>query len=265
VPADWTCRGAAAGALTLLLAAAAAPARGQIVSDLEPERPISVQDARPVPYRALSGSADWTYTVREERLNDYGPGFSLLYGVARSVEVGADIRYVTRPERNSSRGISSGDLFLHALYALRAEDARWPALAMRVAVQFPTGLDSKGTDLHVAALATRSFDAFRLHANLLWTRLGAISGLERRERFEGIGGIDVIVSPRGRTDTLAVADVSLRTNPVVGGTGIVTLEGGLRQRIGIQTVLFAGAGSDLRGAHRDRARFQVRVGVTRLY
>jgi hypothetical protein len=248
-----------------LLVSVAPPVRAQIVSDLEPERPISIQDARPVPYRAFSGSADWTYNVRANRLNDYGPGFSLLYGAARSLEVGADIRYLTRPERNSSRGISSGDLFLHGLYGLRSEDARGPALAIRVAVQLPTGLDSKGTDLHVGALATRSFDAYRLHGNLLWTRLGAITGAERRERLEGIAGIDFLVTPQGRTDTLGVADVSWRTNPIRGGTGIVTLETGVRQRIGIQTILFAGLGSDVRGEHRDRSRLRIRLGLTRLY
>ncbi len=252
-------------AVAILLVCGGPAARAQLVSDLEPERPISVEDARPVPHRALSGSADFTYNVRANRLNDYGPGFSLLYGAARSLEVGTNIRYVTRPERNSLRGISSGDLFVHALYGLHSEDARWPALAMRVELQFPTGLDSKGTDLHVGALATRSFDLFRLHANLLWTRLGAVSGAERRERVEGIAGLDFLVTPHARTDTLAVADVSLRTNPIINGTGIVTIEGGVRQRIGIQTILFAGAGSDVRGEHRDRAPFRIRVGLTRLY
>ena len=198
-------------------------------------------------------------------MNDYGPGFSLLYGAWRNLEVGGNIRYVTRPERNSHRGISSGDLFLHVLYGLREEDARWPAIAVKVAVQFPTGLDSKGTDLHVMALATRSFEGFRLHANFIWTHLGAISGFQRRDLYEGVAGTDILIHPRGRTDTLAVADVAVRTNPIIGGTGIVTVEGGLRQKIGMQTVLFAGAGSDIRGEHGDRARYFVRLGVTHRY
>jgi hypothetical protein len=244
---------------------AAGRAQGQVLSDLEPERPVSIEDARPIPYRALSGSIDWTYTGREHQLDDYGPGFSLLYGAMRGLEVGANIRYVTRPERNSHRGISSGDLFLHALYGIRTEDAYWPALAIKVAVQFPTGLDSKGTDLHVTALATRSFEGFRLHANFIWTHLGAISPFQRRDLYEGIAGTDILIHPRGRTDTLAVADVAIRTNPIIGGTAIVTVEGGLRQKIGMQTVLFAGAGSDIRGEHADRARYRVRLGVTHRY
>src|SRR6185503_10492013 len=105
--------------------------------------------------------------------NDHGPGFSLLYGAMRGLELGAAVRYVTRPGRNALRGISSGDIELHALYSLTTETAELPALAIKAGVEFPTGLDSKGTDLHLAALATRSFERFRVHANFLWTRLGA--------------------------------------------------------------------------------------------
>jgi hypothetical protein len=255
-------------AATLVLSLAAllitAVARAQQLSDLEPERPISVEDARPVPYRAFSGAVDWTYNQRSDALNDYGPGFSLLYGAARGLEVGASLRYVTRPGRNAGRGISSGDLFVHALYGIRPESAAWPALAIRTDVQFPTGLDSKGTDLHLTALATRSFDAFRLHANFRFSHLGATGPTERSERYEGIAGLDFLVSRRGLTDSLLLADIVVRTNPIVSGRAVITIEAGGRQRIASQTVLFAGAGSDLTGLH-DRAKVRVRVGVSHIY
>ena len=250
--------------LASLLLLAAATAAAQLLSDLEPERPVAVEDARPVSFRAFSGSVDWTYNVRQEQLDDYGPGFSLLYGMARGLELGGSVRYVTSPGRNAQRGISSGDIVLHALYQLKTETPEWPALAVRAGVEFPTGLDSKGTDLHLAALATRSFEQFRLHANVLWTRLGAVFGTERHDRFEGILGADCVIHPRLGTDTLLVADVDASTNPVRGGTGIVTLEAGVRQRIGVQTILFAGAGSEVRG-ERDRAHFRIRVGLTHVY
>ena len=250
-------------AVLLLFAAAKGPA--QLLSDLEPDRPVSIEDARPVPFRAFSGSVDWTYNVRQDQLNDYGPGFSLLYGMARGLELGGSVRYVTRPGRNAERGISSGDILLHALYQLKTETVDGPALAVRAGVEFPTGLDSKGTDLHLAALATRSFEMFRIHGNFLWTRLGATATLERNDRFEGIFGADCIVNPGGRgTDTLLVTDVAVSTNPVRDGRGIVAVEAGMRQRIGVQTIFFVGAGSELTG-ERDRAHFSVRVGLTHIY
>ena len=241
-----------------------ATAAAQQLSDLELEHPLAIEDARPVSFRAFSGSADWTYNVRQNRLNDYGPGFSLLYGMTRGLELGGSVRYVTRPARNAQRGISSGDILLHALYQLKTETADWPALAVRAGVEFPTGLDSKGTDLRLAGIATRSFEMFRVHGNFRWTRLGATASMERKDRFEGILGADCVVHPRRGTDTLLLADVDVSTNPVRGGNGVVAFEAGIRQRIGVQTIFFAGAGSELKG-ERDRAHFRVRVGLTHIY
>ena len=239
------------------------PAGAQFLSNLEPERPLAMEDAIPVPYRGFAGSADWTYSLRKGSLNDYGPGFSLLYGPLRGLETGAAIRWVTRPGRNASRGISSGDLDLHALYQFVEESGVTPAIAARVGVQFPTGLDSKGTDLHMAALATRSFDAFRLHANVRYTRLGAVSGQERRDRYEGVLGTD-FPAPGGSTDTILMFDVSARSNPLLQAETIYQLEAGARWRIGPQTLLFLGTGTELTGLP-DRARFRGRIGITHVY
>lgn len=237
---------------------------GQQLSDLEPERPIALEDARPISYRAFSGSADWTYNARKDSRDDYGPGFSLLYGLARGLEVGGSVRYVTSPGSNAKRGISSGDIQLHALYGLVTETAAVPALALRVGVGFPTGLDSKGTDLHLALLATHSFDVFRLHVNALWTHLGDTGVNERRERWGGIAGVDWVVGRFRSTDTLLVADADLRSNPVQGGKAIVSLEAGVRQRIGSQTLVFFGAGSTVAG-EQDRARLRLRAGISHIY
>ena len=249
---------------TILFTLFVVPIPAQLLSDLELERPLSLEDARPVSFRVFSGSVDWTYNVRQNRLNDYGPGFSLLYGMTRGLELGGSVRYVTRPGRNALRGISSGDIVLHALYQLKTETAAWPAFAVRAGVEFPTGLDSKGTDVHLAALATRSFETFRVHGNFLWTRLGATGSTERYDRFEGVLGADCVVNPRRFTDTLLVADVDVSTNPVRGANRVLAIEAGLRQRIGIQTIFFVGAGSELTG-ERDRAHFRVRIGLTHVY
>lgn len=256
-------RSGARAALAAILLLLASQCEAQFMSNLERERPLAVEDALPVPYRGFSGSADWTYSLRKGSLNDYGPGFSLLYGAMRRLETGATIRWVTRPGRNASRGISSGDLDLHGLYQIVQEGPSSPAISARVGLQFPTGLDSKGTDLHVAALATRSFDCLRLHANVLYTRLGAVSGQERRDRYEGIVGTDFLLRG-GRTDTVILADVSARSNPILGADTIVQLEAGARRRVGPQTLLFLGAGTEVTGLP-DRARLRLRIGITHVY
>jgi hypothetical protein len=243
---------------------AASPLHAQFLSNLEPERPITVEDATPIPYRAISAGLDWTYNVRRGGLNDQGPGWSLLYGATRGLEVGAAQRYVTRPGRNALRGISSGDLEIHALYSVLDETARRPAIAARVGLAFPTGLDSRGTDLQLGALVTRSFDSLRLHGNFRWTRLGDTIPTERSDRIEGGIAVDFLASGPGRTDTLIVGDVTVRTSPVKLGDAIVNVEVGARQRVGVQTIVFAGLGTEI-SDQPDRPRALVRVGISHVF
>ena len=98
------------GAALASLLVAASPASAQFLSNLERERPVAVEDAAPVPYRGLSAALDWTYNWRSGGGNDEGPAWTLVYGAARNLELGASQRYVTRPGTNALRGISSGDL-----------------------------------------------------------------------------------------------------------------------------------------------------------
>jgi hypothetical protein len=247
---------------TLLLTTSALPA--QFLSNLEPERPIAVEDAAPVPFRALSVAVDWTYNLRHGGLNDQGPGFTVTYGALRNIEVGAAQRYVTRPGRNALRGISSGDLELHALYGFLSEGARHPALSARIGVVFPTGLDSRGTDLELGAVATRSFDALRVHANFRWTRLGDTVPTERTNRLEGGLAVDFLASRRGRTDTLLLLGAMVRSSPVLLGDDIIDVEIGARQRIGIQTIVFGSLGSVVADGS-DRARLRARFGISHVF
>jgi hypothetical protein len=247
-----------------LVLAAASPLHAQFLSNLEPERPIAVEDAAPIPFRAISAGVDWTYNVRRGGLNDQGPGWSVLYGAIRSLEVGAAQRYVTRPGRNARRGIASGDLEIHALYGLLGETARRPAVAARVGFIFPTGLDSRGTDLQLGALLTRSFDSMRVHGNFRWTRLGDTVPTERSDRIEGGLAVDFLASGPGRTDTLILADVTVRTSPVLLGDAIVNLEVGARHRVGVQTIIFGGIGSEI-SDQPDRPRILFRVGISHVF
>jgi len=79
-----------------------------------------------------------------------------------------------------------------------------------------------------------------------------------------VAGLDFVIGRRGLTDTLVVADVAVGSNPVRNANTMVTVELGARRRIGSQTFLFAGAGSDLRG-QQDRAKLRLRAGVIHVY
>jgi hypothetical protein len=70
--------------------------------------------------------------------------------------------------------------------------------------------------------------------------------------------------PNGSTDTVLMADFSARSNPLLASETIYQLEAGARQRIGSQTLLFFGAGTELTG-NPDRARLRLRIGITHVY
>jgi hypothetical protein len=76
--------------------------------------------------------------------------------------------------------------------------------------------------------------------------------------------VDFVASPREMTDTIWMADVATRSNPVLGAETIVLVEAGARHRIGPQTLVFLGTGTELTG-RRDRTRLQVRLGLTHVY
>ena len=58
-----------------LLLTSTLPLSAQVLPNLEPERPLAVEDATPIPFHALSAAVDWTYNLRRGGLNDQGPGF----------------------------------------------------------------------------------------------------------------------------------------------------------------------------------------------
>ncbi|HEX9148254.1 MAG TPA: hypothetical protein VF958_03750 [Thermoanaerobaculia bacterium] len=250
--------------LALALSTMPVPLHAQVLPNLEPERPLAIEDAIPIPFRALSIGLDWTYNFRDSALDDAGPGISINYGALRDLEVGVAQRYVTRPGRNALRGISSGDVELHALYGLVDENGHTPALAARLGLVFPTGLDSRGTDLELGAIGTRSFERLRTHASFRWTRLGDILPGERADRLEGGLAVDFLANSAGRTDTLILAGVTVRSSLVVNENATVDVEAGVRQRLGVQTVVFGEIGSQITG-RSDRTQLRLRFGISHFF
>jgi hypothetical protein len=262
-------RAAFSALATAALAAAAAagfaiPAAAQEISNLEASRPITMEDASPLEPGTWSASADYAYARRLDDVDYAGPALSLVAGVARGLEIGADTRLQTNPILNASRGIGSGDLDVHALAALRGESAGGPALAFRADALLATGFASHGTNVSAELIATRSFESFRLHAEAGDLYVGSTRPEERRNRVYGLVGFDVRPFGSWRTDTLAMADVVIRQSVLTGGNVSVGLEIGIRQRIGLQTIFYAGMGGEVAG-DPDRVRYRGLLGLTHTF
>ena len=243
---------------------AAAPAGAQQISNLESGRPVTMDDATPLAPGSLSFSADYAYARRLDNVDYAGPAFSLVGGVVPGLELGAETRLLTNPRLNASRGIGSGDLDVHLLGAVRKESAGAPGLAVRVDAFLPTGFASHGTNLSAEVIATRSFDSFRLHATLGDIYVGSTRPSQRRNEVYGVLGFDVPAFGPWRTDTVAMADVVVRQSVLTGGNVSVGVELGLRHRIGMHTLFYAGLMSEVAG-EPDRVRYRGILGLTHFF
>jgi hypothetical protein len=248
----------------ILLILGASSAAAQQISNLESGRPVAMEDATALAPGTLSFSADYGYARRLDNVDYAGPAFSLAGGVVPGVELGAETRLLTNPHLNASRGIGSGDLDIHLLGAIHRESAGAPALAVRFDTFLPTGVTSHGTNVSAEAIATRSFDSFRIHATFGDLYVGSPRELQRRNEVYGVLGFDLPAFGTWRTDTLAMADVIIRQSVLTGGNVSVGVELGIRHRIGMQTLFYAGLMTEVAG-EAYRIRYRGVLGLTHFF
>ncbi|HET7451410.1 MAG TPA: hypothetical protein VFL12_01595 [Thermoanaerobaculia bacterium] len=254
----------AAAPAVFVLAVASAPAAAQEISNLEAARPVTMEDATPIERGTYSASADYAYARRLDNVDYAGPAFSFVAGALTGVEIGADTRLLTNPRLNASRGNGSGDLDVHALAALRGETSGGPALAVRGDAILATGFASHGTNVSAELIGTHSFEGFRLNAAMGDLYVGSTRPEQRRNRVFGWIGFDARPFGPWRTDTLAMVDVVVRQSIATGGRVSVGPELGIRHRIGLRTLFYAGMGFEVAG-ERNRVRYSGLLGLTHIF
>jgi hypothetical protein len=84
------------------------------------------------------------------------------------------------------------------------------------------------------------------------------------EAIEGGLAVDFLANSAGRTDTLILAGVTVRSSLVVNENAIVDVEAGVRQRLGVQTVVFGEIGSQITG-RSDRTQLRLRFGISHFF
>jgi len=141
-------------------------------------RPLTVDDAAPVPPRHLELEAGFFYRLPDAGGRDQKwPVISAAYGVIDSLEFGLAIQRTNQdaPREAPIKGFE--DLHLTTKYRFLEQRESVPALAFSLDVKLPTanrakGLSSGKTDQALLLIATQSWTPFMIHANFGYTIVG---------------------------------------------------------------------------------------------
>jgi hypothetical protein len=163
-------------------------------------------------------------------------------------------RRIDEPEK-------SGDLRTFVLYNVNQETLRLPALAVKLSLDFPTGIHSREVDTELTGIVTRSFGRARAHLNVGYEFVGSAGYGERDGRYSLVlGGQYPLGYPRHFNTTL-LADVFTQQALRSGETNPSGLEVGIRRQLAPLVVIDAGVGTEFTGA-AGRTPFFATAGIS---
>jgi hypothetical protein len=147
--------------------------------NLDPNRPIAIEDAYVIPHGEIGVEGGVTFNDRKQGRSRFGFQPQIIYGALPNLQVELMTNLLTE-SMTVAGDDKSGDLSVGVLYNFNTETVRWPAFAVRPELGFPTGVNSKGLDTEVTGVMTRAFGRWRTHLNVGYTFLGSPQNSERR-------------------------------------------------------------------------------------
>lgn len=240
--------GPTAALVALLLPAAAAFAVDH--TNLDSGRPLRVEDAYPVAAGEFALEFGAGFAVERDRADRiFGTG-ELLYGALPNLQLGLGGFASTQPD-DIEEDTKSGDLQLSGLYNFNQETMTLPAIAAKVTLNVPTGVDSSGLDAEFKAIFTKSIDAVSLHLNLAYEFLSGTSDGERDGRYEMALGASIPIGAPRSTRTTLLADIFLEEGARDGDAETLGAEVGVRFQATSRIVVDAGIGTEFAGDDRS--------------
>ena len=155
--------------LTLSLGAGQAHAQADY-RNLDPGRPIAVEDAQPIAYRELEAQNGIPRFNREHR-GQWIVGLESEYkmGIYKDLQVGLSSEYVVA-HRNGNTVTTGRDRQLHLLYNFNQETRHLPALAIRPELTIRGGgLGSRHEHAALKGIVSKTIGHNRLHLNGSYT------------------------------------------------------------------------------------------------
>lgn len=228
--------------------------------NLDPNRPIAIEDAYVVPKGEIGVEGGVLFDDQKQGKSRFVFQPQLIIGAFDNTQLELSSDLLTDPTSVVGSD-KSGNLTVGALYNLNTETLNLPAFAARVQVGFPTGVNAKGVDTALTGVMTRSFGRWRTHLNIGYTFLGSPQGSERSGAYRIVAAVSYPLGyPTSFRDTL-IANVFTRQSDLMGQRNPTGLGIGLRHQVSSRVVLDTGLGTEFAGP-ADRSVFFSTIGLS---
>lgn len=236
------------------------PAMALDHDNLDPNRPIAIEDAYVIPKGEIGLEGGVTFNDRKEGKSRFGFQPQIIYGAFDNTQIEIMSGLLTEP--GTVRGDDkSGDLSIGALYNFNTETLEVPAFAARVEIGLPTGVNSKGVDTEITGVMTRSFGRWRTHVNIGYTFLGSPQHNERAGTYRMVAAVSYPLGyPMSFRDTI-IANVFTRQSDIRGQRNPTGIGIGLRHQVSSRIVFDAGIGTEFYGP-ADRSVLFSTIGLS---
>ncbi len=246
--------------LSMLLGLGAQPVWALDHDNLDKNRPLRLEDAYPIAQGEIALEGGGRFVDGRQGNTRFAFQPQLLVGAFANtqLELGGDL--FTEP--TTLKGAEkSGDLRVGALYNFNTETLNLPALAVKVEMELPTGLRSRGVDATVGGILTRSFGRWRTHLNADYTVVGSAQGTARNGLYRLAAGVSYPLGYPMRFRETLIADLFTRQSDLRGGRNPTGVEVGLRHQVSSRLVLDGGIGTEFAGPP-DRSAVFGTVGLS---
>ncbi len=220
-------------------------------TNLDEGRPLRLDDAYSIADGEIAIETGAGLTLSRRGPNRGVFPAEILYGAYPNLQLGIGTSFSTDPHDIEDRP-KSGDLRLSGLYNFNQEAIELPAVAVKVGIDAPTGIDARGFAIELKGIVTKSIDRLSLHLNAGYELITSTRRDERDGRYRlALGASYPIGAPRFTRATL-VADFFADRAARRGEPATVGAELGLRYQLSPRIVWDVGIGTEFAGpAHRS--------------
>lgn len=228
--------------------------------NLDPNRPIAIEDAYVVPKGEIGVEGGLLFSDRKRGESRLVFQPQLIIGAFNNTQLELSSDVSTDP-RSVVGDDKSGNLTVGALYNFNTETITLPAFAVRMQLGFPTGVHARGVDTALTGVMTRSYGRWRTHLNIGYTVLGSPQGLERSGAYRVVAAISYPLGYPMSFRNTVIANVFTRQSDLVGQRNPTGIGLGLRHQVSSRVVFDAGVGTEFIGPS-DRSIFFSTIGLS---